>query len=552
MDKIKTHIKNLYYAQGDIFDYKGGGFDAIIVFIEGGFSGINTEYWTREKELADAPVMVIPFNGSSPQKVRITLNNIHRLVFMTLDTAAQHGKRNIGFHGIRAEDADDHTGAEYTIKAVSEWLSMNPGAVESVTLVDIRNCYKEHFAKNIQNMNYIDYIISNKEKAKTLECEVKYEDIFKKSLMDVTIPGFQDVLNEFAEKKSMTRNDIFKEVENGNLYKAFLMIILWGNLNQKNINRVATCKNIEERLKNTYNLLNGTNEKKRNVELAFSMMEDAGEEANKTNNHINGIGVSFFTKILYFFDKSKKCLIFDLWGRREHCALIESGEGNVSDYYILKVKSRSIIPEKKRKVKFFEIYMDYVKRINVVANKIGIVPEKLEEYLFGYVIGSKQDKECQENDIRNQLKSPSNPRRFLVDYLNAIQSNTIDNEGECQSEKSTSSKKIRKKWGQNDILEGEWLPLNNTSIFLFVGRMPNTKIKKQKYFCELNFMKKIDKNINIVAKPIFDKFGLPMYSWISDNHQYKFVEFGNDAKGLVEAKALMKAISDYVKTCQTN
>ena len=145
MDKVKTHIKHLYYAQGDIFDYKGGGFDAIIVFIEGGFSGINTEYWTREKELADSPVMVIPFNGSSPQKARITLNDIHRLVFMTLDAAAQHGKKNIGFHGIRAEDADDYTGAEYTIKAVAEWLSMKPGAVESVTLVDMRNCYKEHF-----------------------------------------------------------------------------------------------------------------------------------------------------------------------------------------------------------------------------------------------------------------------------------------------------------------------------------------------------------------------------------------------------------------------
>ena len=145
MDKVKTHIKHLYYAQGDIFDYTGGGFDAIIVFIEGGFSGINTEYWTREKELAEAPVMVIPFNGSSSQKVHIKLNDIHRLVFMTLDTAVQHNCKNIGFHGIRAEDSDDDTGAEYTIKAVVEWLSPHPNSVESITLVDKRNCYEKHF-----------------------------------------------------------------------------------------------------------------------------------------------------------------------------------------------------------------------------------------------------------------------------------------------------------------------------------------------------------------------------------------------------------------------
>lgn len=388
-------------------------------------------------------------------------------------------------------------------------------------------------------MNYIDYIISNKERAKVIEGEVKYEDIFKESFSDVSIPGFQDALREFAEKKCMKRNDIFKEVEKGNLYKAFLLIILWGNLNQKNIDRVATCKNIEERLQNTYDLLNGTNGKERNLELAFSMMENAGKEANKINNYINGIGVSFFTKILYFFDKSKECLIYDLWGRREHCALIESGAGNVNDFFILKVKPRSIIPEKKRNERFFTLYIDYIKRINAVADLIDCAPEKLEEYLFGYVIGSKQD-------------NSSNPRRFLVDYLNSIQSFTSNKEGRYQSLKTTYGKKIRKKWGQNDILEGEWLSLNNTPILLFVGRMPNTKTKKEKYFCELNFMKKSDQDISIIAKTIFEKFGLPKYLWKSDNSQYKYVEFGNDEKSLVDAKALMKSISDYVKTCQPN
>lgn len=111
-------------------------------------------------------------------------------------------------------------------------------------------------------------------------------------------------------------------------------------------------------------------------------------------------------------------------------------------------------------------------------------------------------------------------------------------------------RKIRKKWGQNVILEGEWIEKN--SILLFVGQKPNTKTKIGNYFCELNFMKKSDKDISVIAKPIFDKFGLPLYSWKSDNHQYKYVEFDNDEKSLVEANALMKSILDYVKTCQIN
>lgn len=146
MKKIATGIDGLFYAQGDIFDLEGGRFDAIIVFMESGFNNIQGEFLGKKDELEKSPVMVIAFgNYVENQPNCFTLNQIRPVVFQVLDAVKSNNRKVIGFHGIRVVDADDFTGAKCTIQAIAEWLKYNRKYIESITLVDLFNCYAEHF-----------------------------------------------------------------------------------------------------------------------------------------------------------------------------------------------------------------------------------------------------------------------------------------------------------------------------------------------------------------------------------------------------------------------
>lgn len=145
MIKKATHIDGLFYAKGDIFDVEGGKFDAIIVFMESGFNNIQGEFLQLKDKLEKSSVMVIPFGNYTEQKNNFTLEQIHSVVFQVLDAVKVYQRRNIGFHGIRAINANDYTGAKYTIQAVGDWLRSNRNHIESITLVDAFDCYSEHF-----------------------------------------------------------------------------------------------------------------------------------------------------------------------------------------------------------------------------------------------------------------------------------------------------------------------------------------------------------------------------------------------------------------------
>ncbi len=145
MTKNKTKFEGLYYAQGDIFDIEGGQFDAIIVFMESGFNNIQGRFLQLKEELEKSSVMVIPFGNYTEVKNEFTLNQIRPVVFQVLNAVVQHHRKNVGFHGIRAIDANDYLGAKYTISAIVEWLQYNKHTIDSITLVDARNCYSEHF-----------------------------------------------------------------------------------------------------------------------------------------------------------------------------------------------------------------------------------------------------------------------------------------------------------------------------------------------------------------------------------------------------------------------
>ena len=113
--------------------------------MESGFNYIQGEFLRLKDELAKSSVMVIPFGDYVECKNNFTLSQIRPVVFQVLDATVRYHRRIIGFHGIRAIDANDFTGAEYTINAIAEWLHYNRIHVDTITLVDLHNCYSKHF-----------------------------------------------------------------------------------------------------------------------------------------------------------------------------------------------------------------------------------------------------------------------------------------------------------------------------------------------------------------------------------------------------------------------
>ena len=286
-------------------------------------------------------------------------------------------------------------------------------------------------------MNYIDYIRSNKK-------------LIKEPL-------------KIKQYKGISRKDIFSLVDNRDFYKALMLILDWGGAFQSNRNRVLGMKeDVKSKLERTYNLVNGTDEVQCDVEKAFRLMFDKPSN-DEQDNRINGIGVSFLTKVLFFFDKSKKgkkALIFDKWSQIEHCALIIANNERLDDFYRIIQTKRSIKITSYQKDIYY-LYDDYMTRMRSIATDLGMDNiGKLEEFLFGYSLGSKEDKECQQHDKTQHIVDSSNPRRFLLNYLK-----DYCNKKTVTNKKETNSKK------NNNLQDNEWEAIKHD----FRSKNPTTR-----------------------------------------------------------------------------
>ena len=338
-------------------------------------------------------------------------------------------------------------------------------------------------------MNYIDYIKEHKDDITATCRKVTYKDIYKKSFDDIDNVIFQKVLCEFKEDALITRNDIFERIDKNNLTESFLRIILWGGLNPANINRVmCDFDGAETKLKNTFNLINGnaSDNIQRDISKAFREMSFGG------NNHISGISTSFFTKLLYFFDQSKECLIYDRWGRLQHCALIASiNDPNdpVKKYYTLINDNDKIVPSIAKGKSDWDLYCDYMIRMQSIAKDINVGVDKLEEFLFGYY-QRKYDKE--------------NPRRFLHEILLPLcevtnkDSMTMNNI--CQRDewspfcKLKSLKRTTHTKSYSSLIKGYCVPINNEEFRVFVAKRVKPNRNGLIYYC--NLMYKLGRETN--------------------------------------------------------
>lgn len=271
-------------------------------------------------------------------------------------------------------------------------------------------------------MNYISYIRKNEELIKREPVKaIPFDRINKSSFDNISDLIFEDAYNEIKHNEDISRDNIFHEVGNHNLPKALMMILLWGGAFPSNINRVLKEGELDGKLERTYNLINGTDGEQCDVEKAFKLMLGESKYNNdEENNRIEGIGVSFLTKVLFFFDnskKGKKALIFDKWSQLEHCALIIASNEVLGDFYHIIPTKRSIKITSYRKDIYY-LYDNYMTRMRSIASDLGMDDiGKLEEFLFGYSLGSMEDKKCQQHDKIQHVVDSSNPRRFLFNYL---------------------------------------------------------------------------------------------------------------------------------------
>lgn len=277
-----------------------------------------------------------------------------------------------------------------------------------------REYIKEHI-EDIKNCNRIYPPLSNYVKA-----QAKLDELASKS------QTLHKAIDYIREKQDVKRDDIFKLFQEGELMTGFWVTLLWGNLSVKNLGYAVEdeLRTVQKegkqqgegtplltRLDNVTRLL----EQHKTLE-AFESLYDKGP--NRTNK-IKGVGISFFTKLLYFMGKeyniSPMPLIFDKWTRGIDAALISEGVLPVSDNYQLSFRDKGgfDFPDFPRSAKPSVMYINYIQRMSNLAIEMSggdIKPDKFEEYLFGM------------SQVNRASWNPSDNPRFVLqmNYLRPL------------------------------------------------------------------------------------------------------------------------------------
>lgn len=379
-------------------------------------------------------------------------------------------------------------------------------------------------------MTYIDYIKAHSFDIESTSKKVAFKDIYKKSFDDIKNDVFQKVLAEFKEKKEIGRDDIFKKLSSKNLTESFFRIILWGGLNPANINRVMSVSDcIETKLKNTYSLINGDvcDNSHRDLSVVFRELSFGG------NNHIDGISTSFFTKVMYFFDRSKECLIYDRWGRLQHCALIASmndPSDSVENYYTLTNENDKIVLSIAKGKSEWDLYRDYINRMQRVSSAIKQKKvDKLEEFLFGYY-----QRKYDEN----------NPRYFLLNYL-IPRCKVVD----CTAKTPQSQIRRREIWRpfcalksltgtthtNASLVKGYNVPIDKEEFRVFVAERKKKNKDGLKFYCNLMYKNGKETNFSLLDYPRANEIVRDFFDYNNKGYKYNaywFQYFNNEKEAI--------------------
>ena len=253
-------------------------------------------------------------------------------------------------------------------------------------------------------MNYIDYIKLHVHEINNPKSFV-LSQVYSKNMnrLEQLVSNnreFKEVYDTIPINRELYRTDIFNAFGDNNehLYEGYIYTILWGGLgltDWRNITSAVSYSKAEiiAKLSQVKLYLESDNYKS-----AFDYFSKEGK--------IKGIGISYFTKILYFMYRGNQAirpLIYDKWGQHIHAALLIDNNDIVSDYGYISIVGNSLRIRRKTQ---YRCYYDYLAKMKDLSeslhlNNSGI----LEEYLFGYTL-----------DIANN-KNNNNPRYFVKNYL---------------------------------------------------------------------------------------------------------------------------------------
>ena len=164
----------------------------------------------------------------------------------------------------------------------------------------------------------------------------------------------------------ISRKDIFAETD---ITKKIIMILMWGYPTGGRGNNI---QNLLEKINDIIDILKSINKK--------NLIEAEARKEIENLNSITGLGMSTWTKFLYFFDvsiDSNKCQIFDL-------KIIASLNKKQFDEFEQKIWKQNI-----------DYYFNYNKMLNKIATTLKVFPDRIELFLFlfnlGFMFGNKKE-----------------------------------------------------------------------------------------------------------------------------------------------------------------
>ena len=156
----------------------------------------------------------------------------------------------------------------------------------------------------------------------------------------------------------ISRKDIFAETD---ITKKIIMILMWGYPTGGRGNNI---QNLLEKINDIIDILKSINKK--------NLIEAEARKEIENLNSITGLGMSTWTKFLYFFDVSigsNKCQIFDL-------KIVASLKKKQFDEFEQKTWKQDIT-----------FYLEYNKMLNEIAKTLEVSPDRIELFLFLFNLG---------------------------------------------------------------------------------------------------------------------------------------------------------------------
>lgn len=318
------------------------------------------------------------------------------------------------------------------------------------------------------------------------------------------------------EDKCVDRDIIFgifnENSRDDNLLEGFWITLLWGNLSIKNLNSAITDepalpenrnRSLAVRLQSVLDYI-----KAGNLKGAFYSL------SRGKNNKIKGVDISFFTKLLYFLKdycpankKYPKPLIYDKWTRGIDAALIAEKIKPDSSNYILHFGPREgfSTPSFPKGIDPFKMYLNYLTRMDFLAQTFNVPSDKLEEFLFG------------ESMLNRSNWNENNPRYILLyDYLRPLANKSKQQKNRHIKEEIKAGQTIPERKAQT--LCGWHIKDDLDNFYLFVASSPQGK----KLYCEVystngkyskELKKKIGNDLEYTTsnkrQPIFIRYFMP-------------------------------------------